>query len=182
MTRAFIAIRPPEAVLDAIEARLELVAVGNGRRARRDQWHLTVQFLGDDAEMSAVAGAFAAEPLDHGAGQLQLGGGDALGNARRARILALRLHEGERWTQELSVQVERRLIALGHLRDPRDVAFVPHLTLARYRTSTDLRTVCAAVGPDPVGPAWRVEEVVLFESELRSEGVRHIVSARFPTQ
>ena len=173
MTRAFVAIRPPAEVLDAIDARLAGVTIVRGRATTRDQWHLTVQFLGDAADIDAVTAAFAREPLDPGVGEIRLGGADALGNRRRARIVALRLHD-EAWTRELAAQVEQRLGPLGHARDPKEKAFLPHLTLARFREPTDLRALCAAIGSEPIGSAWAVEEVVLYESRLRPQGAQHL--------
>jgi 2'-5' RNA ligase len=152
-----------------------------GRPAPRDQWHLTVQFLGDAADVDAVTAAFALEPLDAGVGELRLGGATAFGNPRRARILALRLHDGEAWVRELAAQVESRLMPLGHGRDLGEQPFVPHLTLARFRVPADLRPLCAAIGPEPLGPLWPVEEVVLYESVLRREGAQHLARARVPS-
>jgi len=181
VTRAFVAIRPPRSVLDAIAARVASPAMFRGRATARDQWHLTVQFLGNDADLAAVATTFELDPLDLGAGKIRLDGADALGPRRRARILALGLHEGAGWIQELAAQVERRLAPLGYVRDVREKEFRPHLTLARFREPTDLRPLCAAIGPEPVGPAWRVDGVVLYESVLRPQGAQHVARAHLPT-
>jgi len=181
MTRAFVAIRPPPEVLDAIEARTAAVVMRGGRPTAREHWHLTLRFLGDAVEIAEVEAAFAREPLALGAGEVGLGGADALGNRRRARILALLLHEGVQWVRALAVEIERRLAPLGYGRDLREPAFVPHLTLARFREPTDLRRLCAAIGPEPAGPVWRVEEVVLYESVLRPQGAQHVVRACIPT-
>ena len=54
MTRAFVAICPPDAVLDAIAARVASVPHANARMTARDQWHITLQFLGDDADIDAI--------------------------------------------------------------------------------------------------------------------------------
>ena len=51
MTRAFVAIRPPSFVLDAVEQRVEHVAMPAGRRTPRDLWRITVQFLGDEVDI-----------------------------------------------------------------------------------------------------------------------------------
>jgi len=40
--------------------------------------------------------------------------------------------------------------------------------------------VLAAIGREPVGPAWRVDEVVLYESVLHPRGAQHFARARFP--
>jgi RNA 2',3'-cyclic 3'-phosphodiesterase len=179
VTRAFVAIRPPAAVLDAIEMRLGTSSMRGGRPTAREQWHLTVQFLGDDADVDAVVGALASEPLAVRAAELRLGGADALGNPRRARIVALRLCEGEEWMRALAREVQARLAPLGYGRDRAPEEFVPHLTLARFREPTDLRKLGAVMGPEPVGPSWRAEEIVLYESVLRPQGARHVARADF---
>lgn len=180
MTRAFVAIRPPEYVLDAIGVRMAGVELRGGRPTTRDQWHVTVQFLGDDVDIDAVASALHSQPFDLGSGALAFGTPDALGSRRRARILALGLREGGAWARELAAQVEARLAPIGYERDDRGPKFVPHLTLARFREPIDLRPLCTALGHDPVGTAWEVEEIVLFESELRPEGASHTARTSVP--
>ena len=54
-----------------------------------------------------------------------------------------------------------------------------HVTLARCKSPTDLRAAVAAVGAGPVGPAWMVDEVVLFESRTRREGAEYVERATF---
>jgi 2'-5' RNA ligase len=80
--------------------------------------------------------------------------------------------------QQLAAAVGALLTPLGH--EPEARAFHPHLTLARCKTPADLRPVVAALGSDPVGPAWTVSEVVVFESRLRSAGAEYIPRARIP--
>src|SRR2546430_2740026 len=64
-------------------ARVASPAMFRGRATARDQWHLTVQFLGNDADLAAVATTFELDPLDLGAGKIRLDGADALGPRRR---------------------------------------------------------------------------------------------------
>jgi 2'-5' RNA ligase len=139
-----------------------------------------VQFLGDDADLAAVATVFELDPVQLEPAAIRLGGAEALGNRRRARILALGLQEGADWVRRLAAQVERRLAPLGYERDDRDRPLRPHLTLARFRAPTDLRALCGDIGSDPVGPAWRVEEMVLYESELQPGGAQHTARTRLP--
>jgi 2'-5' RNA ligase len=177
VTRAFIAIRPPAQVLDAIAARVGGVDVRHGRPTTREQWHMTLQFLGNDVDLAGVAAVFERDPLDLHVGEIRLGGADTIGAARRARILMLGVVEGSEWLQELATQVVRRVASVGYVPEN---AFLAHLTLARFRSPADLRALCATIGPEPVGPVWRVDEAVLFESELRPDGARHIARAVFP--
>jgi len=182
VTRAFLAIKPPAVALDAIATRVDPIAMPTARRTPREQWHFTVQFLGDRADVDAVASAFLRRPLDAGVGVLQLGGADAIGRRRRARILYLGLREGEEWMREVAAQVEARLAPLGYGRDEESKEFLAHLTIARFREPTDLRPLCAEIGAEAVGPAWRADEVILYESVLSSTGARHVERARLSTR
>jgi 2'-5' RNA ligase len=181
VARAFLAIKPPTAVLDAIAARLEPVAMSGARRTPREQWHYTVQFLGDHADLDVVVSAFVRDPLAAGVGELRVGGADAIGRRRRARIVYLGLNEGGDWLRALAEQVAERVGPLGYARDEDSKEFLAHLTIARYREPTDLRRLCSEIGGEAVGPAWRADEMILYESVVSSEGARHIERARFPT-
>ena len=87
MTRAFVAVSPPDAVLDAVAARAAGVTIP-GRPTTRDQWHVTLQFLGNRADVDAVAAALIG--LDAERGTARLGGAGALSVddwlARRKKI------------------------------------------------------------------------------------------------
>ncbi len=180
MTRAFVAVTLPDEVLDAVADRVGSLPIPSGGRiSTREQWHITVQFLGDDADLDAVADAFASQPLDLGAGDLQLGGAVVFGNARRARILAFGLCSGTEWMRALSEQVGARLAPLGYARAAGE-EFRPHLTLARFRVPADLRPLRTLIGPEPVATPWTVGEVVAFESILGAGGARHVPRARIP--
>ncbi len=57
----------------------------------------------------------------------------------------------------------------------------PHLTLAHARTEArDLRQVVDALDAWGESDAWTVDEVVLFDSDRRTDGAVHTEHARFP--
>lgn len=60
--RLFVAVRPPDDVLDAVAA-LARPAHPGVRWTTRDQWHVTLRFLGEVGESEPVAAALAAAPL-----------------------------------------------------------------------------------------------------------------------
>ena len=104
--RRFVAVWPPEGVLDAVEALHRPVEAG-GRWTRRDQWHVTLRFLGDVAVEPVVARLGpAVDRLGRGVVQIPVAGLD-----------------------ELADDVVARTADLG--RPPEDWPFVGHLTLAR---------------------------------------------------
>jgi RNA 2',3'-cyclic 3'-phosphodiesterase len=173
VTRAFVALCPPAAVLDAVSERA--VEVAGARMMPRETWHITVQFFGDcdlDAVVAALSG------LSAPAGTVQLGGASAFPRKRRASYLVLSLAAGAEWLAGVADAVAACVAPLGIEREARE--FRPHLTLARLRSPRALDAECAAVGSEPVGPAWRAEELAVFESHLRPSGAEHLVRATLP--
>jgi 2'-5' RNA ligase len=175
VTRAFVAVRLPDAVLDAIEQRVAGLSVP-ARITGREQWHLTLQFLGDAADVDAVTAALAG--LDAAGGTARIGGAGAFPDARHGRVLWLGLIEGVALFGRIAAAVAECTAGLGHDVDPRP--FRPHLTLARFRTATDLNSAIGRLGDDAVGPAWNVDAVTLFESRRESDGARYTARATAP--
>jgi 2'-5' RNA ligase len=175
VTRAFVAVRLPEAVLDAVADRFAVVPV-SGRLTARDQWHVTLQFLGNHADVDAVVAAL--DGLDARGGIARVGGAGAFPDARRARVLWLGLTEGAAVLMRIAEKIAPRLAPLGH--EPDERVYRPHLTLARYPVATDLRPVVAALGAEPVGPAWEIDAITVYESRLHADGPRYVVRATVP--
>lgn len=169
MTRAFVAVRPPEEVLDAVARAIGDLDVPNIRWTTREQWHVTIQFLGNRADVDAIATVL--ESLALRPGPAQLGGGGAFPSPRRARVLWLGLREGAEWFAQCAAAVGALLAPLGHEREKR--AFHAHLTLARAKTPLDLRAVVEQLGDAPIGDPWTAGEVVLYESRLKRSGAEY---------
>jgi len=175
--RAFLAVHPPEEVLEAVAG-----SVASARESRagprwvgREQWHLTVQFLGRVASLAPVVDGLAALSA-FPAFTLRLGGGGAFPNARRARVIWIGATAGGERLAEVAGVVAGILGPLGYEADQ----FRPHLTVARLRVPGDVSSALAALGRDPVGPDFRVEEVILSESRLSPRGPTYTALARFP--
>ena len=182
MTRAFVAVRPPAAVLDAIDARTARVDLPAGaRRTPRAQWHITVQFLGDHVDLDAVAAELThvrAAVGDDAPRSVRLGGATTLPPRPRAKFLVLGVAHGGDWLAHVADAVASAVAPLGIVREER--AFTPHLTIARFRDPVDLAPAVAAIGPDPVGDAWPAGELVLYESRLGSGPAEHVERAAVP--
>src|SRR3954469_17646531 len=114
MARAFVAVEAPDAVLDAVGDIVARVGTGiaGARWTTRAQQHMTLQFLGNDADVDAVATALGEIAVQ--AGAVQLGGGGAFPSPRRARVLWIGLAEGETWLMQLAAAVGVLLSPLGH--------------------------------------------------------------------
>jgi RNA 2',3'-cyclic 3'-phosphodiesterase len=181
VARLFVAVRPPEGVLDAVErvvapARRRMVGP---RWTTRDQWHLTLQFLGWVEDATAVAAALEAM----GAGiefPVRVGGGGAFPRPSRGRVVWLGLLEGESDVAGLAAGVNEALRPLGF--EPEKRPFHSHLTLARLRQPADVSSVVEAIGDDPVGAEWMVREVVLYQSHLSPKGARYEPVAQVPLE
>jgi 2'-5' RNA ligase len=173
-----VAVRPSAAVLDAIDAAAASArdAVSGLRWVPRDQWHVTLQFLGRVPDVDALVRA-----LDGVRSRAvvcaRLGGAGAFGKARRGTVLWLGVREGADELAALAGAVCDETARVGFA--PEDRPFQPHLTLARASTPTDLRDAVAALEMvGDVGPAWTVDHVVVVESDTRPEGAVHREIAR----
>ena len=175
MTRAFLAIRPPDDVLDAVASRVAGVELpAGGRWTPREQWHITVQFFGD-CDLDAIA--YVLSQLQLTGGDARLSGAGSLPPERTSKYLVLFVHPDE-WLVRVADAVAERVAGLGFERDFRD--YTPHLTLARFKQRVDLAAPCAAIGPESIEPAWQVSDLVLYESQLGGGPARHIERARLP--
>jgi 2'-5' RNA ligase len=175
--RAFVAVVPPDDVLDAVDAAAARVEIpSTARRTTRPQWHLTLRFLGNKVDFAAVADAL--EPLSVRGTPVQLGAAGAFPTERRGRVLWLGVREGESLLVQLAAAVGALLAPVGY--PPEERPYHAHLTLARLKAPTDLRPVVAALGSGPVGRAWTADEVVLFRSKPARGGSEYTAWARFP--
>jgi len=179
--RGFVAVVPPEDVLDAIETRVVPVrAAHDGLRwSRREQWHFTLRFLGPVPEVDVLVGALreslaVVPPVE----ALALGGAGAFPNPRRASVVWLGVREGVDALARVAAAVESASVAVGSTPEPRP--FRAHLTVARVPRPRDVATVLAALGEEPVGESWVVEDVVLVASDTRPTGAVYSEVARVP--
>jgi 2'-5' RNA ligase len=164
-----VAICPPSSVLDAVEARAAAIEIPGARRTPREQWHITVQFLGNAADIDAVVGAL--HELHTAPAMVELVGAGAVGGTRnRGTVFALGARPLD-WLTELADEVTDRLLPLGYERDYK--TYLPHLTLARCKRRTDMSSAVHAVGAAPIGESWRVDRMTVFESQTLREGAVH---------
>ena len=157
--RLFVALRPPEDVLDLLEAlpRPERPGV---RWTGRDQWHVTLRFLGEVDDPGPVADALDAAPL--AACDAALGPGLAtLGR----QVLCVPV-DG---LDALAGAVVAATAGFGH--PPEDRPFRGHLTLARLRR--DRGGSPAGLTSTPVEAAFPVGEIQLVRSHLGTGGPRY---------
>jgi len=171
--RLFAAVALPETVrrhlADAVEqvrtAAVEPTGTGRAGAVRWTDpasWHLTLAFYGAvaGAENALLMAALDGLAARHRPLQLALGGAGRFGQrvlwagvtGNRSAVLALAASTAE----------AGRIAGIGPAEDR---PYHPHLTVARGGPGADLSGAAAALD-GYAGPAWRVEELVLVESQL----------------
>jgi 2'-5' RNA ligase len=185
LRRAFVAVVPPAAVLDALEptvARARASGRAGGpdvvRWTPRAQWHITLRFLGAVADDGVLVGAVRDAVAGMRAPVAALGGSGAFPSAGRASVLWVDVRDGREGIGSLAAAVERGAVAAGMAPEVRP--FRPHLTVARLRAPSPVHELLDAIGTEPIGPAWSVDALVLFDSETRPDGAVHHAVGRFP--
>jgi 2'-5' RNA ligase len=159
--RLFVAVQPPEDVLDLV-AGLTRPDVDGLRWTTREQWHVTLRFLGS-VEMDEATDAF--RRVSVGATTAELGPETGRFGKRVLQVPVAGLGE-----VASAVLVATRDVG----RPPEDRPFNGHLTLARARDrrrGVDLRALTGA----PLAASWPVGEVCLVESHLHPHGANYQV-------
>jgi 2'-5' RNA ligase len=177
--RAFLAVPlSPEARAVAQQATQRLRETAPGVRwIDASQLHLTLKFL--EALASAEVPRLIAEVSGRLRGEtpfeVGLCGFGAFPDARHARVVWMGVDRGQGALARLARKLDRAASRLGVPRDPRP--YHAHLTLGRLREPRALALDRAAAPPRV---SFRVEEVVLYESRLASNGATHLPLARLP--
>ncbi|WP_017592033.1 RNA 2',3'-cyclic phosphodiesterase [Nocardiopsis potens] len=180
--RLFIAVDPPEEVLDQVQAAVDGVRrKGDGLRwsGRRD-WHITVHFLGevDERRRPRLEEAFADEAARHGGPRIAVrGAGTFPGDDARAVVLWAGVEGGTAALGRIAAGLRRTARRCGERAERRP--YVPHLTLARSRIPADLTGARTALD-GLATPFWHVGEVHLIESRPGADEDRYRTIATWP--
>ena len=182
LARGFVAVVPPDAPLDALDARLRALPDERPplRWLPRHQWHLTLKFLGRVDDADALTGAVHAATRDRAPFTLQLGGAGAFPTPRRASVLWVGVAAGASELAPLAAAVDDA--TAGPVADTEQRPYHPHLTVARAARARPVEGLVDALGAPPIGPAWTVTEIALVESDTRPDGAVHTVRARLPLE
>ena len=161
MPRLFVAVWPPDEVLDLIEA-LPRPDVEGLRWTTRDQWHVTLRFFGA-VELEDASAALQSMSAPATSGVL---------GPETGRFGKRVLHVPVAGLDVVAKAVVPATKRVGKPPEPRP--FKGHLTLARARDrrrGVDLRPLIGT----PVAAEWPVNEVCLVESHLSSKGANYSV-------
>jgi len=175
--RLFLAINFPAAVRHEISVAtspLRECAPELGWTAE-DRLHLTLKFLGEQAEsrVEALAAALTNVVARHRELVMTLGGVGAFPNFRRARVVWMGVSQEPR-LELLHHDIEVAYDALGCELEGRP--FRPHLTLARVRHALPvdrMRELWRSAKRIDYGTEFIVHSVDLMQSDLSSSGPRY---------
>jgi 2'-5' RNA ligase len=177
MKRGFLAIIPPDDVLDAIDHLLERPKSSTFTWTRRDQWHVTLQFYGRVDDPDALCDGIAAAAAASGPMEISVRGGGAFPTPKKAQIFWLGI-DGFDGLVDLHATVAA---ATRDFIDRRDrITLKPHLTLARLKKTVDLTPDVEALAGVPIGLPWTLRELHLLDSDTRPSGAVYTEYERFP--
>ena len=184
--RLFVAVEIDAAVarvIDECSAALKRDALSHAPRARitwvpSERLHLTIRFIGevDDDRVDTIADALK-PALTTKAFDLACEGAGAFPASGHPRVLWIGIAGGVESLAALEREVSGRLTSCGIPRETRQ--YRPHLTLARVRDATGLRS-----GPLMEGCATRrfgtshVDAITLFQSRLSPQGPTYVAIQR----
>jgi 2'-5' RNA ligase len=185
--RLFVAIELDDAARQAIlveQNRLKHAFEDSGRSSLRwvkpEHIHLTLVFLGEvRPEDGDKVIQVMSEAIQHDRFAIAFGGLGIFPPRGLPRVLWLGLQHGIREIVAVQQQVVERLGRVDVVDQERDRTFRPHLTLARWRTSTgaDRRTVLGLNKPEGIAQL-AVTHVALVQSRLSSAGPSYTALCR----
>ena len=169
LMRLFVAIAPPPAVLDELDALVEPLRTRRRdlRWTSREAWHVTLAFLG---QVDETAAARLLPRLERAAGRhqqvrLAFAGAGAFPVATRANVLWSGLSGDRRALARLAESVAAGASRAGAPPPDKGRRFQPHLTLARCRMPADVTGLVAALDGYQ-GQPWTADRVHLVRSRL----------------
>jgi RNA 2',3'-cyclic 3'-phosphodiesterase len=171
--RLFVAVVPPRAALDELEATVAPLRPGWPalRWTGMPAWHLTLAFLGEVGDDTAAA---LGPRLERAAGRhpglpLSLAGAGAFPGPARARVLWTGLRGDHRALEALARSVAAGARRAGAPPPDEGRRFRPHVTLARCREPADVTALVGELS-GYAGAAWTAAEIRLIRSNPGAPG------------
>ena len=182
--RLFVAIAPPPAVLDELDALVEPLRSRRQdlRWTNREAWHVTLAFIGqvDEPTAAKLVQRIERAARRHQDIQLAFSGAGAFPAADRANVLWSGLSGDRAALARLAESVVAGATRAGTPPPGKSHRFQPHLTLARCRMPAEATALVAALDGYQ-GPSWTADRVHLVRSHLRAaEQPRYSSLASWP--
>jgi 2'-5' RNA ligase len=183
--RTFAAIELPGDIRDRIQQHINQlksrVPECNPGWTRVDNIHLTIKFFGnvDTNKISTICDAATRALTNFPRFKIAVGGTGAFPKPGQPRVLWIGIEDLGNHLAELQRKFENECAVAGFPKEDR--AFRPHLTIARLKKPEGARRL-AEVNNELGFEAMElnVSELVVFRSELSSEGSKYTVLSRHP--
>jgi 2'-5' RNA ligase len=160
--RLFFALWPDASLRAELECRLpQLTAAVQGRAQRPDQWHVTLEFLGDVEASRQRALCEAADRVDVEPFEVLF---DTLDHWRHPQVYCLAATQAPAPLVQLVEQLRTGLALMGF--EPEKRTYRPHVTLARK-----VRTARREPLPEPLH--WPADRFALVRSVIAPTGSRY---------
>ena len=167
--RLFFALWPDEAVRDAIyKASRGAVTTSGGRAIPRENFHVTLAFLGGIGDAATQQAMAAADEVNLPAFRFEL---DALGYWSNSQVVWFGCSLPPEGPRALAHELRERLMA--RLLRPDPSKFELHVTLSRWVHKPGVLDHAERI-------PWDVKEFALISSETRARGVEYTVLQRWP--
>jgi RNA 2',3'-cyclic 3'-phosphodiesterase len=166
MTRMFVAVIPPEGVLEDLEA---FVSPRRGEVPFRwtdpEQWHLTLAFSKDvpDRSYDDLLERLTRAARKRSPVAARIAGGGAFPDVGRARIVYAGVDTDREELRRMATGARAAVAKSGAEVDGQ--RFTPHLTLARLNRPTEATRFVQLLDAYD-GPTWTVDEIALVASYL----------------
>jgi 2'-5' RNA ligase len=182
--RLFVAIAPPPAVLDELDALVEPLRSRRQdlRWTNREAWHVTLAFLGqvDEATVAKLLPRLERAARRHGTIALAFAGAGAFPAVGRANVLWSGLSGDHGPLARLAESVAAGASRAGTPPPDKGRRFQPHLTLARCRMPADVTELVEALAGYQ-GQSWTADRVHLVRSRLgATDQPRYVSLASWP--
>ena len=176
--RVFCAVELPTEVRAKLKEHIEKlrrqVSEVAASWSRVENIHLTLKFFGNVAtdKVVAISAAASQSVKEFSAFQIEIGGTGVFPRPSRAQVLWIGISDPSGKLSALQQKLENECADAGFPKEDR--AYRPHLTIARIRRSEGARRLAEThLNMQFNSMPLRVEELLLFRSQLSSKGSKY---------
>ena len=185
--RAFLAIEPPEDIVQAmlrLQEKLKREVSGRISWTRPEGWHLTLKFFGDDSmeDVEKISSAVQNRVASGLSLNLKIEKLGVFPDARKPRVLWCGTSGDVEKLAALHKQLDADFTGIGFPKEDRP--FRAHLTLARIKDPRSPAGIDKALQKyrDFSTGVFFVRELILFQSKLTPQGALYTRLATFPLE
>lgn len=184
-TRTFIGVAVSETIRAAAKLMQRTLALSGAevKWVEPQNLHVTLLYLGeiDDVDLVNACRITARAVAKTPPFTLRVGGVGAFPTPRRPKVLWGGITDGAEALLRLHTAIEAPLLELGSYRQE-ERGYTPHLTLGRAKGEEDANLLAAELSKHLTWNAGFavVEEVLVYSTELRRDGMEYTVLGRSP--